>query len=196
MIQIYTKNSLFMDTLLNALREFEPVPYKIGDPLQPILIICDSQEETNKIISQALPSAVILLGTHHIDADLEINLPCDLSELKGHIKRLIHKQETAPDFENDAFLFEGSKRLLTCKPENTQIRLTEKETEMIIYLIKSLPESVSKIDLLTEVWNYRPDSETHTVETHIYALRQKIGEKYADSFITNTPDGYLLVSNS
>ena len=82
--------------------------------------------------------------------------------------------------------------MLTCKPTKLQIYLTEKETELITYLIKALPESVSKSELLTEVWNYRPDSETHTVESHIYTLRQKLGEKYSDSLITNTTDGYIL----
>lgn len=196
MIQIYAKNPLYSTTLLETLREFKVSPYKADSGPLSVLIICASQEETNEILSRPLSCSVILLGTHHEDADLEIHLPCSLDELKSHIKRLLHKQETAPDFENNDFLFEGSKRLLTCKTNQTQIRLTEKETHMIIYLIKSLPESVSKSDLLTEVWNYRADSETHTVETHIYALRQKIGEKFADSFIKNTPDGYGLVQNS
>ena len=193
MIQIYTKNSLFFETLSTALKDFQPIAYQPKESSASVLIICDSQKKTDEILSEPVQSGIILLGTHHEEADVELSLPCSLNNLYEQVQKLLHKRENAPDFENKTFLFEGAKRLL--KATRQEIRLTEKETDLVIYLIKAFPNSVSKVDLLTGVWNYRADSETHTVETHIYALRQKIGEKYADSFITNTPDGYLLVQN-
>lgn len=195
MIQIHTKNTLFLETLLTALHKFQPIPYQPTDAPAPVLIICESQSQTDQILSHPISSGIILLGTHHEEADVELPLPCSLNHLCEQIRKLIHKRENAPDFENATFLFEGSKRLLTCKTTRREIRLTEKETDLIIYLIKALPNSVSKTALLTNVWNYRADSETHTVETHIYALRQKIGEEYADALIINMSDGYRLVQN-
>ncbi|MBE6455644.1 MAG: hypothetical protein E7014_04270 [Alphaproteobacteria bacterium] len=195
MIQIYVKNSLFRDTLMNALTEFNPTLYNETDSVDNILLLNGEQQDIDEFLKNPPQYPVILLGGHHSESDVEISLPCSLNELKGHIKNLLQKQQNAPSFENKHFLFEGSHRLLTHKKSQTQIHLTEKETQMIVYLIKSLPESVSRVDLLTEVWNYRPDSETHTVETHIYALRQKIGESNADKFITNTSDGYILVQS-
>lgn len=195
MIQISAKNPLFLDTLLSVLQEFHPVVYQPADIPAPLLLLCESQKRTDEILSSPAAGSVVLLGTHHEKAELEVPLPCSAVELISHIRRLLSKLENAPDFENSVFLFEGAKRLLTLKPLKKEIRLTEKETEMIICLIKALPDSVTKTDLLTKVWNYRPGSETHTVETHIYTLRQKIGDKYTDMFITNTPDGYMLVQS-
>lgn len=192
MIQIYAKNSLYRDTLMSALAEFNPKIFNETDTPTEILLICEDVDNLNKIIKNQSSSSIVLLGVQHTDADLEIRLPCLLSDLKTHLNHILEKRKTAPNFENKYFIFEGSKRLLTCKPTKSQIYLTEKETELITYLIKALPESVSKSELLTEVWNYRPDSETHTVESHIYTLRQKLGEKYADSLITNTSDGYVI----
>ncbi len=196
MIQIKAKNQLFQETLLTALSEFNPIAYNIDIPAGDILLIYDTQEAVNQFLRTPPTGAVVLLGTHHPEADLELNTPCLLNELKEHIRSLLIKQENAPTFENKCFLFEGAKRLLTNKITQNQIRLTEKETELISYLIKALPQSVTKTDLLSEVWNYNPDTETHTVETHIYALRQKMGETYFDSLITNTADGYLLATET
>ncbi|MBQ3034486.1 MAG: winged helix-turn-helix domain-containing protein, partial [Alphaproteobacteria bacterium] len=98
-------------------------------------------------------------------------------------------------FENKRFLFEGAKRLLFDKKTKKDYYLTEKETDLISFLVISLPEGASKTDLLTEVWKYRADIETHTVESHIYALRQKIGEKAAESLLKNNEEGYILVSD-
>ena len=52
---------------------------------------------------------------------------------------------------------------------------------------------ISKDKILSLVWNYSTDADTHTVETHIYRLRKKISEKFMDDeFIFNTKDGYCL----
>ena len=96
-----------------------------------------------------------------------------------------------PLFENAIFRFDGRLRLLTCKDDNRRIPLTEKENAVLCCLAAAAPQTVSRTQLLTEVWHYRPDIETHTVESHIYALRQKIGPK-ADSLIQNNATGYFL----
>lgn len=195
MIHIKVKNSLFRTTLMTALVEFNPVIYEENCCPEDVLLICETQEEVNQFLLQPMTCAVVLLGAHHAEADIEMSLPCVLNELKEHLRILISKRQNAPVFENKLFLFEGAKRLLTNKKTHSQIPLTEKETELIAHLIKVFPQSATKSDLLSDVWKYNPDVESHTVETHVYALRQKMGEKYSDSFITNTSDGYLLVSD-
>lgn len=76
--------------------------------------------------------------------------------------------------------------------KNKKINLTERETNLIIYLNKS--SSPVKIDeLQREVWGYNNKLETHTVETHIYRLRKKIKENFQDdNFIINLKDGYKI----
>lgn len=194
MMNIITKNDLFLTTLMDVLKEFEPISSTTLNECGDICIIFDTQETVDKLLKTPPSCAVILIGTHHEEADLELPAPCLLADLKAHITTLLNNQKNAPIFENKTFLFEGSCRRLTHKKTKKEFRLTEKENDMIIYLVKSLPEGASKTDLLTGVWKYHPDIETHTVETHIYALRQKIGEESVDSLINNTPDGYILVT--
>lgn len=73
------------------------------------------------------------------------------------------------------------------------IKLTEKEVSIIKYLYKSQDRIVSKNELLQEVWGYSPDVTTHTIETHIYRLRQKVEHDNPDAQIIITEEGgYLL----
>ena len=75
------------------------------------------------------------------------------------------------------------------------LKLTEKEIEIILYLIESQNKhSVS--DLQKNIWGYSSDMETHTVETHIYRLRKKISNKFNDeNFILSHQDGYFIEKN-
>ena len=77
------------------------------------------------------------------------------------------------------------------KNEN-EIILTEKEIQLLeLFLNNKKP--ISKDKILSSVWNYSSDADTHTVETHIYRLRKKINDKFSDeNFIVNTKDGYSL----
>ena len=76
--------------------------------------------------------------------------------------------------------------------ESLRIKLTEKETNIIIFIYNSTkPMNVS--DLQTKVWHHQSELETHTVETHIYRLRKKIFDKFKDNnFIISKKDGYSI----
>ena len=72
------------------------------------------------------------------------------------------------------------------------IILTEKEVQLL-ELFLSINKPISKDNILSSVWNYASDADTHTVETHIYRLRKKIIDKFKDDkFINNNKDGYYL----
>ena len=76
--------------------------------------------------------------------------------------------------------------------KNIKLKLTEKEVNTIIYLFK-LNKPVSIDELQEKVWDYQSDTETHTVETHIYRLRKKILNTFNDSeFINSEKDGYQI----
>ena len=76
--------------------------------------------------------------------------------------------------------------------DNLDLKLTEKEIEIILYLEKS-KKTHNVLDLQKNIWGYSPEMETHTVETHIYRLRKKIGDKFKDdNFILNHSDGYYI----
>ncbi len=84
--------------------------------------------------------------------------------------------------KNERKLFKG----------DVHIILTEKEVQLLdLFLNRNKP--LSKVDILSSVWNYSSDADTHTVETHIYRLRKKINEKFSDdNFILNKKEGYTL----
>ena len=72
------------------------------------------------------------------------------------------------------------------------IVLTEKEIQLIELLLIH-KEPITKNKILSLVWHYSTDSDTHTVETHIYRLRKKIIDKFSDeNFIFNNKEGYYL----
>ena len=72
------------------------------------------------------------------------------------------------------------------------LNLTERETNLIIFIKDK--KNVTIKELQKMVWDYSPDLETHTVETHIYRLRKKMKETFGDeNFILNTNNGYSIV---
>ena len=76
--------------------------------------------------------------------------------------------------------------------EDRYLNLTEKETDMIIFI--KLNDKVSIKELQSSVWGYSSNLETHTVETHIYRLRKKMSEVFEDdNFIQNTEKGYKII---
>ena len=75
---------------------------------------------------------------------------------------------------------------------NESLNLTERETNLIIFIKDK--KNVTIKELQKMVWDYSPDLETHTVETHIYRLRKKMKETFGDeNFILNTSNGYSIV---
>jgi|MDTC01.2.fsa_nt_gb hypothetical protein len=78
------------------------------------------------------------------------------------------------------------------RQNNRHIILTEKEIQLIELLFNK-KEAVTKKTILSLVWKYSEDADTHTVETHIYRLRKKIIKEFGDeNFISNSKDGYLI----
>ena len=67
-----------------------------------------------------------------------------------------------------------------------------KEIQLLELFLKE-KKAISKDNILSVVWNYSADADTHTVETHIYRLRKKINDKFHDEkFILNNKEGYYL----
>ena len=78
------------------------------------------------------------------------------------------------------------------KKNELELQLTEKEIDFLISFSKS-SKPLSKNYVLKNVWKYSDESDSHTVETHIYRLRKKILEKFKDNnFIKNNEKGYYI----
>ena len=76
--------------------------------------------------------------------------------------------------------------------KDKSLNLTERETNLIIFIKDEKNVTIKQLQKM--VWDYSPDLETHTVETHVYRLRKKMKETFGDeNFILNTNNGYSIV---
>jgi len=129
-------------------------------------------------------------SSNNYDAFLEI--PSSLKEINFVVENVAAKKTFTKNSSiqiKKYLLNKNEKKLLN---GNNAIILTEKEIQLLeLFLINQKP--ISKDKILSSVWNYSTDADTHTVETHIYRLRKKINDKFSDeNFIVNTKDGYSL----
>ncbi len=93
------------------------------------------------------------------------------------------------------YQLDSNAQLLINLSEEKKIRLTEKETSILKYLARYADSYVARDNLLNEVWEYNSEITTHTLETHIYKLRQKLEADPSNAKILVTePGGYRLNS--
>ena len=80
--------------------------------------------------------------------------------------------------------------------DNKSLRVTEKENEIFNFLMSHNDEYISRERLLSEIWNYNKEIDTHTLETHLYSLRKKIDEELQlkDLIIYKEKKGYIINS--
>jgi len=103
-----------------------------------------------------------------------------------------HEQSENAVFHIGPYEFRPAQKLLL-DPAKKKVRLTEKETNILKYLYRAGGKPVAREELLTEVWGYNAGVTTHTLETHIYRLRQKIEpEAAAAKLLLTEQGGYRL----
>ena len=107
----------------------------------------------------------------------------DIAMILRHMRH--GKVITMGDYNLDA-----AHNMLHLGDEN--VRLTDRETEILVYLHDHHGNAASKNELLEKIWDYAEGVETHTLETHIYRLRQKIAELGGDDLLLTEEDGYRL----
>ncbi len=102
--------------------------------------------------------------------------PFRLNELLARLRAQLRIFENSEDavFTIGPYTFRPSAKLLQEPPRNRRIRLTEKEAAILKFLYRAGTKPVPRQTLLNEVWGYNAAVTTHTLETHIYRLRQKI----------------------
>jgi len=124
--------------------------------------------------------------------DLVITLPVNLLEFNQTIIDLSqqYKFDKNSLIKIKDYVLDKNERIL--KKDDKKIRITEKEIYFIEVLFSS-KKPLNKNFILENVWKYSKGTDTHTVETHIYRLRQKIKNHFNDNnFIKNTEEGYSL----
>ena len=124
--------------------------------------------------------------------ELILKLPINLVQFNKTIVELCKKYEFNKNslIQIKGYILDKNERIL--KKNKISLKITEKETHFI-EMLNHYGKTLSKEYILKNIWSYSSDADTHTVETHIYRLRQKIQHSFGDNnFITNTSNGYSL----
>lgn len=152
----------------------------------PIIMVTASEEENVEV--DGLTSG----ANDHVAKPVKFDVL--LARVRAHLRT--HEQSEHATFAIGPYKFRPAAKTLET-PEGKRIRLTEKETNILRYLKKADGATVSRETLLHEVWGYNPNVTTHTLETHVYRLRQKIepDPKLAKIVITSE-GGYRLGEQS
>ncbi|MFI4975186.1 MAG: response regulator transcription factor [Caulobacterales bacterium] len=145
----------------------------------------DGREACKMIRHGGLSTPVIMLTAAAGDSDTILGLesganayvtkPFKFNVLLAHIRAQLRSHEQSEDavFRIGPYEFRPAAKMLI-DARQKKIRLTDKETNILKYLYRAGGKVVSREELLTEVWGYNAGVTTHTLETHVYRLRQKI----------------------
>jgi DNA-binding response OmpR family regulator len=115
-----------------------------------------------------------------------------LARLRAHLRQSEHRDDAV--FAIGPYTFQPGAKLMTDQTRRKKVRLTEKETAILRYLYHAGDRAIGRATLLGEVWGYNAGVTTHTLETHVYRLRQKIERDPANAEILITePGGYRLL---
>jgi DNA-binding response OmpR family regulator len=160
----------------------------------------DGREAVRQMRQHGLRAPIIMLTAQGSDEDTVIGLeagatdyvvkPFRFAVLLARVRAHLRQHEGSEDavFQIGPYTFHpGSKLLVTGK--GSKLKLTEKETAILRYLYRAGRQPVARDVLLQEVWGYNAAVTTHTLETHIYRLRQKIEPDAGKSTILLTDAG-------
>jgi DNA-binding response OmpR family regulator len=147
---------------------------------------------------------IIMLSAKSANDDIALGLeagandyitkPLRMVELIACIRKQLDRLRISSDikFEIGGLSFvPGSKMLVKVDSDQEQI-LTEKETSILKFLYQAFPSDISKAQILSEIWGFQSTVSTHTLETHIYRLRQKISQLTDKQLVLTTGNGYRL----
>ncbi len=185
---------------------------KVKESLFDLLILdvglpdTDGRELCKLMRKQGVKAPVLMLTGHDSDADTILGLdagandyvtkPFKFPVLLARIRAQLRQHEQSEDavFQLGPYTFRPSMKVLITEDEK-KIRLTEKETNILKFLYRSSDGVVARDVLLHEVWGYNAGVTTHTRETHIYRLRQKIEPDPSNARLLVTESGgYRLVA--
>ncbi len=166
----------------------------------------DGRELCRRMRKQGVKCPIVMLTGHDSDSDTILGLdagandyvtkPFKFPVLLARIRAQLRQHEQSEDavFQLGPYTFKPSMKVLV-DDNDRKIRLTEKETNILKFLYRASDGVVPRDVLLHEVWGYNAGVTTHTLETHIYRLRQKIEPDPSNARLLVTESGgYRLVS--
>lgn len=146
----------------------------------------DGREACRVLRKKGTTCPIIMLTASDTDADTILGLeagandyvtkPFKFAVLVARIRAQLRQRAESEDavFAIGPYTFQPSAKVLLDPETQEKIRLTDKETKILKHLCKAGSQAVPRDELLDQVWGYNPEVTTHTLETHIYRLRQKM----------------------
>ncbi|MBV9287299.1 MAG: response regulator transcription factor [Hyphomicrobiales bacterium] len=166
----------------------------------------DGREAVKRLRRDGYRRPVIMLTAHDSDADTVAGLDSGANDYVGkpfrfvvllaRIRSQLRQYEASEDaeFQVGPYTFRPTSKNLV-DAHGVKLRLTEKEAAILRYLYRAEQQPVARETLLKHVWGYNANVTTHTLETHIYRLRQKIEDNPAEAQLLITEGGgYKLVA--
>ena len=161
----------------------------------------DGREALRILRKNGFKAPIIMLTGHDTDSDTILGLelgaddyvtkPFRFAVLLARIRAQLRQHEASEAI--GPYTFRPSAKLLL-NPKGNKVHLTERETSILRYLYRADQRPVSRQTLLQEVWGYNSGVTTHTLETHIYRLRQKMEkDATAPAILVTEAGGYKLV---
>ncbi|ALV26855.1 response regulator transcription factor [Pannonibacter sp. Q-1] len=165
----------------------------------------DGREGVKLLRKAGFKAPVIMLTGHDTDSDTILGLEAGandyvpkpfkfavlLARVRAHLRQ--HEQSEDATFTIGRYSFRPAAKLMV-DDRGSKVRLTEKETSILKFLYRAGERAVTRDVLLHEVWGYNSGVTTHTLETHIYRLRQKIERDPSNAeLLVTEAGGYKLV---
>ncbi len=166
----------------------------------------DGREVCRVMRRNGVKSPIIMLTGADTDADTILGLDAGandyvtkpfrvgvlMARLRAHVRE--HEQSEYAVFTIGPYTFRPAAKIMLDNETDKKVRLTDKETAIVKYLYLAGERVVGRDVLLDEVWGYNAGVTTHTLETHVYRLRQKIERDPSNAALLVTePNGYRLV---
>lgn len=195
-IGILSDNLIFAEDLAGQISQFlKDSVILINEPQnnEDIILVDEKVEVTQEI--KDIPIVLFLSEEKTINnADLIIKKPFKLQSLLAALKNntLLPKVRRKECLTFKEYSLYPVKKEIISSETGIITKLTEKEVDIIKYLYQIAPVIASKEDLLKNVWEYSTDATTHTVETHIYRVRQKVEKNGKNQLIITENNGYRL----
>jgi DNA-binding response OmpR family regulator len=190
-----------MEALATAGRErFDAILLDIGLPDM------DGRELCRRMRSAGVSAPIVMLTAADSETDTVMGLDAGandyvtkpfrlsvlLARLRAHLRQSEHSDDAVLTI--GPYTFQPGAKLMIDGGARKKVRLTEKETAILKYLYRAGDRVIGRDTLLGEVWGYNAGVTTHTLETHVYRLRQKIERDPAHAEILITePGGYRLM---
>ncbi len=168
----------------------------------------DGREVCRMMRKTGVSTPIIMLTANASEADTILGLDAGandyvtkpfkfgilLARIRAHLRQHLISEDAS--YPIGHYTFKPGEKILTNTETEEKIRLTEKETAILKFLKRAEGATITREKLLNEVWGYNSNVTTHTLETHIYRLRQKIETDPSKAKIIITESGGYSMGNS